>query len=33
MELHSVKDLIKLAEKKNNNMSGRVYWKTLKFTE
>jgi hypothetical protein len=33
LELHSVNDLIELAEKKNNNMSGRVYWKTLKFTE
>ena len=33
LELHSVKDLIELAEKKNNNMSGRVYWKTLKFTQ
>ena len=31
LELHSVKDLIKLAEKKNNDMKGRVYWKNLKF--
>lgn len=33
LELHSVEDIVKLAEKKNNNMEGRVYWKTLKFTE
>lgn len=33
LELHSVEDIVKLAEKKNNNMSGRVYWKTLKFIE
>ena len=33
LELHDVKDLIKFAEKKNNNMTGRAYWKTLKFVE
>lgn len=33
LELHSVEDIVKLAEKKNNNMKGRVYWKTLKFIE
>ena len=32
-KLHSLEDLIEIAEKKNNNMSGRVYWKTLKFIE
>ena len=31
LKLHSQADLIKLANKKNKNMSGRVYWKTLKF--
>lgn len=31
LKLHSKQDLIKLANKKNKNMSGRVYWKTLKF--
>jgi hypothetical protein len=31
LELHSVKDLIELAEKKNADMAGRVYWKDLKF--
>tara|TARA_R110002072_G_C7850530_1_gene525633 strand:- start:601 stop:1017 length:417 start_codon:yes stop_codon:yes gene_type:complete len=31
LELHSVKDLIKLAKKKNDDMKGRVYWKNLKF--
>ena len=32
LELHSVKDLIKAAEKKNNDMRGRMMWKDLKFT-
>jgi hypothetical protein len=31
LKLHSKKDLIKLAEKKNKNMDGRVFWKSLKF--
>ena len=33
LKLHSKQDLIKLANKKNRNMSGRVYWKTLKFVK
>ena len=33
LEIHSVNDLIRLAEQKNKNMNGRVYWKTLKFIE
>jgi hypothetical protein len=32
LEIHSVEDLIKAAEKKNNDMSGRMQWKDLKFT-
>ena len=32
LELHSVEDLIKAAEKKNNDMRGRMQWKDLKFT-
>ena len=32
LELHSVEDIVKLAEKKNNDMDGRIIsWKTLKF--
>ena len=31
LELHSVKDIIKAAEKKNRDMEGRLYWKDLKF--
>lgn len=31
IKLHSKEDLLKLARKKNKDMSGRVYWKTLKF--
>ena len=31
LELHSVKDIIKAAEKKNRDMAGRLYWKDLKF--
>lgn len=31
LELHSVKDIIKAAEKKNRDMDGRLYWKDLKF--
>tara|TARA_R110000787_G_scaffold145642_1_gene259464 strand:+ start:245 stop:658 length:414 start_codon:yes stop_codon:yes gene_type:complete len=31
LELHSVEDIIKAAEKKNKDMSGRLYWKDLKF--
>jgi hypothetical protein len=31
MKMHSKEDLLKLARKKNNNMNGRVFWKTLKF--
>ena len=31
LELHSVKDIIKAAEKKNRDMDGRLYWKELKF--
>ena len=31
LELHSVKDIIKAAEKKNRDMEGRLYWKELKF--
>ena len=32
LELHPVKDIIEVAEKKNKDMNGRVYWKTLKFS-
>ena len=32
LELHSVADLIKIAEKKNADMAGRVSWKDLQFT-
>ena len=32
LELHPVEDIIKVAEKKNKDMNGRVYWKTLKFS-
>jgi len=32
LELHSVDDIIKAAEKKNKDMSGRMMWKDLKFT-
>ena len=31
LELHSVKDIIKAAEKKNRDMEGRLYWKQLLF--
>ena len=31
-KLHSDKELIALARKKQRNMSGRVFWRTLKFT-
>ena len=31
LELHSVKDIIKAAEKKNRDMEGRLYWKQLRF--
>ncbi len=31
LKIHSKKDLINLANKKRNDMRGRVYWKTLKF--
>ena len=31
LELYSVEDIIKLAEKKNNDMKGRANWKDLKF--
>ena len=31
LELHSVKDIIKAAEKKNRDMEGRLYWKDLRF--
>jgi len=32
LELHSVDDIIKAAEKKNKDMEGRMMWKDLKFT-
>lgn len=32
-KLHSDKDLINLAEKKIQDMNGRVFWKTMKFVE
>ena len=31
LKLHSVKDIIKAAEKKNRDMDGRLYWKELRF--
>lgn len=31
LELHSLKDVIKYAKMKNNDMKGRIYWKNLKF--
>ena len=31
LELHSVSDIIKAAEKKNRDMEGRLYWRDLKF--
>ena len=31
LELHSVDDIIKAAEKKNADMDGRLMWKDLKF--
>lgn len=31
LDLHSVDDIIKAAEKKNRDMSGRLMWKELKF--
>ena len=31
LKIHSKEDLLKLARKKNKDMNGRVYWKTLKF--
>ena len=33
LKLHSKRDLLVLARKKNNDMAGRVYWKNLKFIE
>ena len=32
LELHSVEDIIKAAEKKNKDMEGRMMWKELRFT-
>lgn len=32
-KLHTKKQLLNLAKKKIRNMEGRVFWKTLKFTE
>lgn len=32
-KLHTKKQLLNLANKKIRNMGGRVFWKTLKFTE
>lgn len=32
LELHSVEDIVKAAEKKNSNMDGRLLWKSLKFS-
>ena len=31
LELHSVEDIVKAAEKKNKDMDGRLMWKELKF--
>ena len=31
IKLHSKKNLLSLARKKNKDMNGRVYWKTLRF--
>ena len=31
LKMHSKKDLLNLARKKQNDMQGRVFWKTLKF--
>lgn len=31
LKLHSKSELLKLARKKNRDMKGRVYWKTLKY--
>ena len=31
LKIHNVKDIIKAAEKKNNDMEGRLYWKELRF--
>ena len=31
LKIHSKKDLLNLARKKQNDMQGRVYWRTLKF--
>ena len=31
LELHSVNDIIKAAQKKNRDMEGRLYWKDLRF--
>jgi len=31
LKLHKKSDLIKLAKKKNNDMDGRVFWKSLKY--
>tara|TARA_R110000803_G_C11716009_1_gene287565 strand:+ start:26 stop:445 length:420 start_codon:yes stop_codon:yes gene_type:complete len=33
LKIHSKKDLLELANKKNKNMKGRVYWKSLKFIQ
>ncbi len=32
LDLHSVEDIVKAAEKKNKDMSGRMLWKELRFT-
>lgn len=31
LELHSVNDIIKAAEKKNRDMEGRLFWRELRF--
>eukprot|EP01050_Picozoa_sp_SAG11_P026138 SAG11_NODE_6151_length_1375_cov_1.985904_1_plen_103_part_00 len=31
LKLHKKSDLIKLAKQKNNDMDGRVFWKSLKY--